>query len=474
MVFSSTIFLFAFLPLFLAVYFAMPWRPAKNVVLLLFSLLFYAWGEPVYVWLMVASICFNWLFAFIIGKCGEGKTAPKRFWLVAALAANLLVLGFYKYQGFLAENINRAIGEEFIAELNLALPIGISFFTLQAITYVVDVYRGEVKVQKNPLYLGMYIAMFPQLVAGPIVRYTTVMEEIAHREESLTEFAAGATRFCFGLAKKMVLANSMGQIADGVFGQTAANLDPGLAWVGALAYTFQIYFDFSAYSDMAIGLGRMFGFHFLENFNYPYISRSVTEFWRRWHISLSSWFRDYVYIPLGGNRCSRPKQIRNILAVWLLTGLWHGAAWTFILWGLWFCVLLLGEKFLWGKYLERLPGLIRWACAMLAVILSWVLFRAADLEQALAYLGAMFSQTTGLAQDGQAVYYLLQFWPEWILALIAFLPVKQWLQSWLEARGAAGQTLALWAPRGLALGLLVLSYGLLVTGSFNPFIYFQF
>ena len=354
------------------------------------------------------------------------------------------------------------------------MPIGISFFTFQGLSYVIDVYRGDAPIQKNPLDTALYVALFPQLVAGPIVRYTTVMEEIAHREESLTEFAAGATRFCFGLAKKMVLANSMGQIADGVFGQTAANLDPGLAWVGALAYTFQIYFDFSAYSDMAIGLGRMFGFHFLENFNYPYISRSVTEFWRRWHISLSSWFRDYVYIPLGGNRCSRPKQIRNILAVWLLTGLWHGAAWTFILWGLWFCVLLLGEKFLWGKYLERLPGLIRWACVMLAVILSWVLFRAADLEQALAYLGAMFGQTTDLAQDGQAVYYLLQFWPEWTLALIAFLPVKQWLQSWLEARGSAGQRIVLWAPRVLALGLLVLSYGLLVTGSFNPFIYFQF
>ena len=225
---------------------------------------------------------------------------------------------------------------------------------------------------------------------------------------------------------------------------------------------------------MAIGLGHTFGFHFLENFNYPYISRSVTEFWRRWHISLSSWFRDYVYIPLGGNRCSRARQIRNILTVWLLTGLWHGAAWTFILWGLWFCLLLLGEKFLWGHFLEQLPSPIRWACTMLAVILSWVLFRAADLGQAWAYLGAMFGQTTGLAQDGQAVYYLLQFWPEWILALIAFLPVKQWLQSWLEARGAAGQTLALWAPRVLAPGLLVLSYGLLVTGSFNPFIYFQF
>ena len=244
--------------------------------------------------------------------------------------------------------------------------------------------------------------------------------------------------------------------------------------MGALAYTFQIYFDFSAYSDMAIGLGHMFGFRFLENFNYPYISRSVTEFWRRWHISLSTWFRDYVYIPLGGNRCSKLKHMRNIFVVWLLTGLWHGAAWTFVLWGLWFCLLLLGEKFLWGKYLEKLPSLIRWAYTMFAVILSWVLFRSVDLGQAWAYLGAMFGQTTGLAQDGQALYYLLQFWPEWVLALIAFLPVKQWLQSWLEARGSTGQAITLWAPRVLALGLLALSYLELVTGSFNPFIYFQF
>ena len=472
MVFSSLVFLLFFLPALLLVYYLVParFRGLRHLILLGASLFFYWWGAGPLVLLMVLSISVNYVGGLLAGQRDRPRLA--RAGLLFAVCAGLGLLAWFKYAGFLAQTI---CGLGFAVPIpQVTLPIGISFFTFQGLSYVIDVYRGDAPIQKNPLDTALYVALFPQLVAGPIVRYTTVMEEIAHREETLSEFAAGATRFCFGLSKKMVLANSMGQIADGVFGQTAANLDPGLAWVGALAYTFQIYFDFSSYSDMAIGLGHMFGFHFLENFNYPYISRSVTEFWRRWHISLSSWFRDYVYIPLGGNRCSRARQIRNILTVWLLTGLWHGAAWTFILWGLWFCLLLLGEKFLWGHFLEQLPSPIRWACTMLAVILSWVLFRAADLGQAWAYLGAMFGQTTGLAQDGQAVYYLLQFWPEWILALIAFLPVKQWLQSWLEARGAAGQTLALWAPRVLALGLLVLSYGLLVTGSFNPFIYFQF
>ena len=472
MVFSSLVFLLGFLPALLLAYFLIParLRGLRNLVLLGASLFFYWWGAGPLVLLMVLSISVNYVGGLLAGQRDRPRLA--RAGLLFALCAGLGLLAWFKYAGFLAQTI---CDLGFAVPIpQVTLPIGISFFTFQGLSYVIDVYRGDAPIQRNPLNVALYVALFPQLVAGPIVRYTTVMEEIAHREETLSEFAAGATRFCFGLAKKMVLANSMGQIADGVFGQTAASLDPGLAWVGALAYTFQIYFDFSAYSDMAIGLGRMFGFHFLENFNYPYLSRSVTEFWRRWHISLSSWFRDYVYIPLGGNRCSRPRQIRNILAVWLLTGLWHGAAWTFILWGLWFCVLLLGEKFLWGKLLSQLPSPIRWACTMLAVVLSWVLFRAADLGQAWAYLGAMFGQTTGLAQDGQAVDDLLQYGPEWLLAFSAFLPVKHWAQSWLEDRGAAGQTIALWASRVLALGLLVLSYGLLVTGSFNPFIYFQF
>ena len=473
MLFSSSVFLFLFLPVVLLVYY-LPlrrWRQGQNVFLLLASLGFYAWGEPWFVLVMLGSILANYGFGLWVDACKRaGRTcAPP---LVTALAVNLGILFVFKYLTFTLGILNR-LGAAFVIP-GIELPIGISFFTFQALSYVLDVAMGTAQVQRNPLWLGLYISLFPQLIAGPIVKYSTVADEIEGRRETWADFSSGCCRFIVGLGKKVLLSNQLAVVADAAWDTPIGDLSAALAWLGALCYTLQIYYDFSGYSDMAIGLGKLFGFHFLDNFNYPYLSRSVTEFWRRWHISLSTWFRDYVYIPLGGNRCSRARQIRNILTVWLLTGLWHGAAWTFILWGLWFCLLLLGEKFLWGHFLEQLPSPIRWACTMLAVILSWVLFRAADLGQAWAYLGAMFGQTTGLAQDGQAVYYLLQFWPEWILALIAFLPVKQWLQSWLEARGAAGQTLALWAPRVLALGLLVLSYGLLVTGSFNPFIYFQF
>lgn len=472
MVFSSLEFLLGFLPCLLVIYFIIPAkvRWLRNLVLLAFSLFFYQWGADQLVLLMVASILVNYLGGLMAGRRDHPVLAKFGVWFAAVLGLGLL--GWFKYAGFLAQTVCD-LGFA-IPVPHITLPIGISFFTFQGLSYVIDVYRGDAPTQKNPLDVALYVALFPQLVAGPIVRYTTVMEDITHRRETLDEFAAGVTRFCFGLAKKMVIANAMGQIADGVFNQTAANLDPGLAWVGALAYTFQIYFDFSAYSDMAIGLGRMFGFHFLENFNYPYISQSVTEFWRRWHISLSTWFRDYVYIPLGGNRCVKWKHVRNITVVWLLTGLWHGAAWTFILWGVWFCLLLLGEKFLWGGVLNKTPALVRHGYTMLAVVISWVLFRSVDLPQAWAYLGAMFGQTTGLAQDGQAAYYLLEYWPEWLLAIVASLPVKGWLQEKLKQGGNLGQTILIWAPKGLAVGLLGLSYLKLVTSSFNPFIYFQF
>lgn len=472
MVFSSLEFLLGFLPCLLVIYFIIPAkvRWLRNLVLLAFSLFFYQWGADQLVLLMVASILVNYLGGLMAGRRDHPVLAKFGVWFAAVLGLGLL--GWFKYAGFLAQTVCD-LGFA-IPVPHITLPIGISFFTFQGLSYVIDVYRGDAPTQKNPLDVALYVALFPQLVAGPIVRYTTVMEDITHRRETLDEFAAGVTRFCFGLAKKMVIANAMGQIADGVFNQTAANLDPGLAWVGALAYTFQIYFDFSAYSDMAIGLGRMFGFHFLENFNYPYISKSVTEFWRRWHISLSTWFRDYVYIPLGGNRCVKWKHVRNITVVWLLTGLWHGAAWTFILWGVWFCLLLPGEKFLWGGVLNKMPALVRHGYTMLAVVISWVLFRSVDLPQAWAYLGAMFGQTTGLAQDGQAAYYLLEYWPEWLLAIVASLPVKGWLQEKLKQGGNLGQTILIWAPKGLALGLLGLSYLKLVTSSFNPFIYFQF
>ncbi len=471
MVFSSLVFLLGFLPSLMLIYYLIPrrFRWLRNLVLLGYSLGFYWWGANKLVALMVVSIVINYVGGLLAGQNRKGVA---RLGVLFASVAGLGLLAWFKYAGFLAQTIND-LG--FLIPIpQVTLPIGISFFTFQGLSYVIDVYRGDAPIQKNPLNVALYVALFPQLVAGPIVRYTTVMEDISTRQESLDEFAAGVTRFCFGLAKKMVLANAMGQIADGVFNQTAANLDPGLAWVGALAYTFQIYFDFSAYSDMAIGLGHMFGFRFLENFDYPYISISVTEFWRRWHISLSTWFRDYVYIPLGGNRCAKWKHMRNIFVVWLLTGLWHGAAWTFVLWGLWFCLLLLGEKFLWGKVLERAPVILRHVYTMLAVVISWVLFRSVDLTQAWAYLGAMFGQTTGLAQDGQAVYYLLEFWPEWILAILASMPWKHWLQHKLERGGTLARETLLWFPKATALCLLVVSYVELVIGSFNPFIYFQF
>ena len=471
MVFSSLVFLLGFLPSLMLIYYLIPrrFRWLRNLVLLGYSLGFYWWGANKLVALMVLSIVINYVGGLLAGQNRKGVA---RLGVLFASVAGLGLLAWFKYAGFLAQTIND-LG--FLIPIpQVTLPIGISFFTFQGLSYVIDVYRGDAPIQKNPLNVALYVALFPQLVAGPIVRYTTVMEDISTRQESLDEFADGVTRFCFGLAKKMVLANAMGQIADGVFNQTAANLDPGLAWVGALAYTFQIYFDFSAYSDMAIGLGHMFGFRFLENFDYPYISISVTEFWRRWHISLSTWFRDYVYIPLGGNRCAKWKHMRNIFVVWLLTGLWHGAAWTFVLWGLWFCLLLLGEKFLWGKVLERAPVILRHVYTMLAVVISWVLFRSVDLTQAWAYLGAMFGQTTGLAQDGQAVYYLLEFWPEWILAILASMPWKHWLQHKLERGGTLAKETLLWFPKATALCLLVVSYVELVTGSFNPFIYFQF
>ena len=473
MVFSTPVFLFYFLVLTLLVYYLVP-RKLRNVVILISSLIFYYWGEQTYVVIMFLSTAIDFTHGMLVEHFkGKGQITYAKMAVASSMFFNLLLLLFFKYWDFLASSL-QAIGLNFMPVLGIHLPIGISFYTFQTMSYTIDVYRGDTRAQRNIINFGTFVTLFPQLIAGPIIKYKDLGDQIDQRDTSIDKFGSGVQMFMIGLGKKILIANNVGMLWDSYKAMAASDLTVAGAWLGVVAFTFQIYFDFSAYSDMAIGLGHMFGFRFLENFNYPYISRSVTEFWRRWHISLSTWFRDYVYIPLGGNRCSKLKHMRNIFVVWLLTGLWHGAAWTFVLWGLWFCLLLLGEKFLWGKYLEKLPSLIRWTYTMFAVILSWVLFRSVDLGQAWAYLGAMFGQTPGLAQDGQALYYLLQFWPEWVLALIAFLPVKQWLQSWLEARGSAGQAVALWAPRVLALGLLALSYLELVTGSFNPFIYFQF
>ena len=470
MVFSSLTFLLFFLPCLLFCYFIVPLRWMRNLVLLVFSLFFYRCGGADYLPLLLVSIGVNYLGGLL---AAQGRPQwMRRLGLWGAVAMGLGLLGWYKYAGFLAQNLN-ALGLP--AEVpQIVLPIGISFFTFQGLSYVIDVYRGDAKCQKNPLYVALYVALFPQLVAGPIVRYTTVEEEITCRRESVSEFAQGTVRFLFGLGKKMLLANAMGEIADGIFGMSAASLGAATAWVGAVAYTFQIYFDFSAYSDMAIGLGRMFGFHFLENFNYPYIASSVKEFWRRWHISLSSWFRDYVYIPLGGSRCGEGRVVLNLFAVWLLTGLWHGANWTFVLWGLWFFLLLMGERYLWGGFLEKLPAPLRHLYTMLAVLFSWVLFRAPDIGYALEYLGAMFGGGSG-AVGRQGVYYLLEFWPEWVISFFAIFPLKNWAEQLLANRqGRWAPLVRTWGPVLMALGLLALSYLKLVSGSFNPFIYFQF
>ena len=469
MLFSSIPFLYTFLPCVLILYFLVPgWL--KNTVLLLSSLFFYAWGEPRFVVFMVIAIVQGYVFGLLAEKF---RDRPKRakLCLWASAVVSLGLLGYCKYADFFISGFNTLTGLS-LPLLHVALPIGISFYTFQILSYVIDVYRGDAAVQRDPLKLALYIAFFPQLVAGPIVRYTTVAEEIDERHESVSEFSAGAVRFLFGLGKKMLLANAVARIADAAFAAVMPSVL--FAWLGAVAYTFQIYFDFSAYSDMAIGLGRMFGFHFLENFNYPYVARSVTEFWRRWHISLSTWFRDYVYIPLGGNRCSRARNVWNLFVVWFLTGMWHGASWNFIAWGLWFFVLLVGEKFLWGKALERLPSLVRHAYAMVLVVFSWVLFRAETLTAAAAYFAAMFG-SSGVWCGSRVVYYALEFWPELLCCCIAALPVKQWLETALQKRDAApARAVLTWGPKLAAMALLACSYCKLVTGSFNPFIYFRF
>ena len=461
MVFSSYTFLFYFLPPLLILYYLIPRRSlgGRNLVLLAFSLFFYFAGGPRHLPLMLLSIAINYVGGLLCAK-------RRRWALVLTMAVNLGLLGWFKYAGFVGENL-QALGLP-LSVPEVVLPIGISFFTFQGMSYVIDVYRGDTPPAKNPLQVALYIALFPQLVAGPIVRYTTVAEELVSRRETFDDFAAGALRFSFGLAKKMLLANNLSLMADEAF--STAPIGAAAAWLGAIAYTGQIYFDFSGYSDMAIGLGRMFGFHFEENFNYPYISQSVTEFWRRWHMSLSGWFRDYVYIPLGGSRAGTAKQVRNILLVWTLTGLWHGAAWNFLLWGLYFGVLLLGEKFWWGKALERAPSPLRHLYAMVIVVLGWVLFRCEGLSAVGSYLGAMFGLSGG--GWGQALYFLRQYGVFLAVGAVASLPVKDALRAALQRRKA--ERAIQWGSALAGLGLLGLSFLQLISSTANPFIYYRF
>ncbi|HCN58845.1 MAG TPA: membrane-bound O-acyltransferase family protein [Exiguobacterium sp.] len=462
MLFSSTIFLFLFLPIVLLVYHLLP-RVFRNGWLLVASLFFYTWGEPKFVILMLTSILINYLFALAVHTY---RTRVGVKWIMfSMIVVNLGLLGWFKYSGFFVTSINETFQTTlFVPEV--VLPIGISFFTFQAMSYVIDVYRQAGQVQKNPLDLALYIALFPQLIAGPIVRYETVADEINHRQETLPEFAQGVRRFIIGLSKKLILANGCGQVADAVFNMK--DLSMGLAWIGIIAYALQIYFDFSGYSDMAIGLGLMFGFHFLENFNYPYISKSVSEFWRRWHISLGSWFRDYVYIPLGGNRMSPWKQYRNLGIVWMLTGLWHGASWTFVAWGAYYGLWIMLEKAFLGKILARVPVLATiWTLVL--VLVGWVFFRSTTFPEAITYMQAMF--VPDVLWDDRASYQLVQNGVILALACLAATPIPKRIgERFVESSGKIGQTV----QYGYAMVLLFLATSALVASTFNPFIYFRF
>lgn len=459
MLFSGLTFLYYFLPAVLIAYFLVPdgW---KNGVLLFFSLFFYAWGEPKLALLMVVTILVFYLCGLAIGRA-NGQAARKR-WMIVSVAIGLGLLGLFKYADFFIGSVNAVTGLS-LPLLRLVLPIGISFYTFQCISYTVDVYRGDAAAQKNLISFGCYVSLFPQLIAGPIVRYTDVARELEGRSHSMEAFTLGLRRFLFGLGKKVLLANQFGALTTLYRDSKAQSVL--YCWLYALAFALQIYFDFSGYSDMAIGLGQIFGFRFPENFNYPYLSRSITEFWRRWHMTLGGWFRDYVYIPMGGNRVSKPWWFLNILVVWMLTGLWHGASWNFVLWGLVFAVFLLLEKGIPG--LRRLPKGLSNAYVMLVVVLSFVLFNASNLSQAGQDLAGMFGRAGLPLVTTESLYQLKSFA---VLFLLGILGSTPWPKKWGEAMAQK----APWLDAAAMLALLLVCTAYLVDGSFNPFLYFRF
>ena len=468
MLFSSSVFLFAFLPVVLLCYYGplRSTRRGQNLFLLIASLFFYAFGEPRFVLVMLASILVNWLLGLWAGRRLErGRCARPA--VVCAVVLNLALLFVFKYLTFVLTTLNR-LGAQLVIPV-IELPIGISFFTFQALSYVLDVARGKERPQRNLLSVGLCISLFPQLIAGPIVKYGTVADQLANRRESWSLFSSGVCRFLTGLGKKVLLSNQLALIADSAFA-AGDGLTTSLAWLGSICYTLQIYFDFSGYSDMAIGLGRMFGFEFPENFDYPYAAVSVTDFWRRWHISLSSWFRDYVYIPLGGNRVPALRHTFNLFVVWLLTGIWHGAGWTFLVWGLFYFVLLWGEKH--RKWTLNWPVLVRRLYTLLAVNFAWVVFRADSLSHAVQYLGSMFGLAPG-GLTGGAALWLSQYAPELVLGLILAVPSARWLRQKLYALRFPHLIWDVCYAVGLT-AVLILCTVLLVKGSYNPFIYFNF
>lgn len=468
MLFSSIVFLFTFLPAVMILYYLLPVR-FRNVILLLASLVFYAWGEPVYLFLMLLSILFNYFSGLDIARNLQDKRAAKRS-LVFNLIINLAVLGFFKYEGFVLDTLNGILPVH-ISYHALPLPIGISFYTFQILSYIIDVYRGNVKVQTNLPNFALYVTMFPQLIAGPIVQYADVDEQLASREISRTKFGEGSMYFIRGLAKKVLLANTSGMIFTEVSGLAKDNIAVMTAWLGAFAYMFQIYFDFSGYSDMAIGLGKMFGFEFNMNFNYPYVSKSITEFWRRWHISLSSWFRDYVYIPLGGNRVSKIKHIRNLLIVWFLTGLWHGAAWNFVAWGLYYGMILIIEKYLLSPVLDRLPDVVRHIYSIVLVVIGWVLFFSSSFGQAADYIRVMFGAGAHGFADRESMYLLTSNLILWLILIFGSTPLVHFRYEHM-LRSKKWNTTIINSVVYAALFIVCIAY--LVTETYNPFLYFRF
>lgn len=463
MLFTSISFLYYFLPVVIILYFAMP-KKAKNVILLIASLIFYFYGEPKYIFLMLAEIIIAYFGAILIDKYKNKKV------LILILTIHLGLLGIFKYADFTIKNINFLFKSQ-IPLLKLALPIGISFFTFQIISYIVDVYNGKVKVQKSFIKLATYVSLFPQLIAGPIVRYETIENELENRTHSFENFAYGVRRFILGLSKKVLIANMLGELCSNFMSVTEKSVV--LYWMFGISYMLQIYFDFSAYSDMAIGLGRMFGFHFLENFNYPYISKSITEFWRRWHISLSSWFKDYVYIPLGGNRKGTKILIRNILIVWTLTGIWHGASWNFVIWGLLFGIILIIEKLWLGKFIEKLPTIIRRIYVLFIVMISFIIFNGNSLQDIWNNIIGLFGVNNLPVSNSYTIYYLRNYIIVIIIALIGATPILKNTIEKLKQNDKIERIINILEPILLIILLLVIT-AYLVDNSYNPFLYFRF
>ena len=470
MLFSSITFLFLFLPVTVLIYYLVP-QKTRNLVLLIASLFFYAWGEPVYVVLMILSILLNFFCGKDIGEKRADPVRAKRS-LIFAVVMNVLILGFFKYYGLLMETLNVLFPYE-IPYRELALPIGISFYTFQELSYLIDIYRGNAKPQQRLLPFALYISMFPQLIAGPIVRYVDIEAQLLNRVMSMRKFGQGVMYFIVGFAKKVVLADSIGALYEQITALSIGSFSVLTAWVGCLAFAFQIYFDFSGYSDMAIGLGKMFGFEFRKNFQYPYIAKNIGEFWRRWHISLGTWFREYVYIPLGGNKCPASRHLLNLLIVWALTGLWHGAQWNFLVWGLYYGVILILERYVWGRALGRLPAFVQHIYTFVLVLIGWVFFFSPSLGAAMDYLGVMFGAGASAWIDRQGFYFLLTHWLLFLLCVIGSslrgMNILRLLTGSYESR-----RIRQIAACVVYIGMFLVSLAFLVTESFHPFLYFRF